>query len=78
MAGGGAMPLVAGCGAMLRGDDGVVIGVAKAPSTTRGGHCVWQDDVVMGAATASSSARRSRYIRQVVVGDPRRRLENQD
>ena len=37
--------------------DSVVIGVAKAPSTTRGGRCVRQDNVVMGTATASTTTR---------------------
>ena len=46
---GGAMPLVAGCGAMPQDDDGVVIGVARTSSTTR-----WS--MVTGAATASVAA----------------------
>lgn len=57
MAGSGAVPLMTGFGAMPRGDDGVVIGVAKAPSTSRGGCCVRQDDVVMDAVTASTTTR---------------------
>ncbi|XBJ20455.1 hypothetical protein VPH35_011286 [Triticum aestivum] len=44
------MPLVAGCGAMLQDDDGVVVGVARTSSTTR-----WS--MVTGAATASALAR---------------------
>jgi hypothetical protein len=51
------MSLAAGCGAMLQDDYGVVIGVAKASSTSRGGRCVRQDGVVIGAARASSTTR---------------------
>ncbi|XBJ05412.1 hypothetical protein VPH35_024206 [Triticum aestivum] len=57
MAGSGAVPLMAGFGAMPRGYDGVVIGVAKAPSTSRGGCCVRQDDVVTDAVMGSSTTR---------------------
>ena len=56
-AGGGAMPLVASCGAMPRHDDGGVVGVAKASSTSRGDPRVRQVCVVAGAATASTTTR---------------------
>ena len=49
MAGGDAMQLVAGCGAMPQDDDGVVVGVVRTSSTTR-----WS--MVTGAATASAVA----------------------
>lgn len=53
----GTMPPVGCCGGMLQGDDGVVIGIAMAPSKSRGGRDVRQDAVVTGAAMASSTAR---------------------
>jgi hypothetical protein len=54
---GGAMSPVAGCGAMPQDDDAVMIGVATTSSSTRGGRCVRQEGVVMGAATASTTIR---------------------
>jgi hypothetical protein len=53
---GGAMPPAVNCGAMLQDGDGVAIGVAKAPDMSRGGRCVRQDGMVIGAAAASSTA----------------------
>ena len=37
--------------------DGVVIGVAKASSTSRGGRCVRQEGVVIGVEKTSSTSR---------------------
>jgi len=46
------------CGAMPQDVDGVVIGAAKASSTSRGGRCLRQDEVVIGAARTSSTITR--------------------
>jgi hypothetical protein len=60
------MPRVAGCGVMPQDGDGVVIGIAKASSTSRGGRCVPQDGVVTGAATTSSTTRLLQRCESVV------------
>lgn len=45
------------CGAMPQDDDGVMISIAKAWSTSSGGRCMRHDAMVTGATMASSTTR---------------------
>lgn len=53
---GGVVPLVARCGVIPLDSADVMISV-EVSCTSRGGHCVQQDSVVIGVAKASSTSR---------------------